>query len=69
MFTDCLTESRNLAGDELGIELLQKILAKAPEGTSAKQFLEYLIDIFEAFTEAVPLRDDLTVIVLKYLGE
>lgn len=69
MFTDCLTESRNLAGDELGIELLQKILARAPQGTSAKQLLEYLIDIFEAFTEAVPLRDDLTVIVLKYLGE
>jgi len=58
MFTDCLTESRNLAGDELGIELLQKILARAPQGTSAKQLLEYLIDIFEAFTEAVPLRDD-----------
>lgn len=38
-------------------------------GSSAKQLLEYLIDIFEAFTEAVPLRDDLTVIVLKYLGE
>lgn len=69
MFTDCLTESRNLAGDELGIELLQKILARAPQGTSAKQLLEYLIDIFEAFTEAVPLRDDLTVIVLKYPGE
>lgn len=43
--------------------------ARAPQGTSAKQLLEYLIDIFEAFTEAVPLRDDLTVIVLKYLGE
>lgn len=69
MFTDCLTESRNLAGDELGIELLQKILARSPEGTSAKQLLEYLIDVFEAFTEAVPLRDDLTVVVLKYLGE
>lgn len=69
MFTDCLTESRNLAGDELGTELLQKILARAPQGISAKQLLEYLIDVFEAFTEAVPLRDDLTVIVLKYTGE
>lgn len=38
-------------------------------GLKRKQLLEYLIDIFEAFTEAVPLRDDLTVIVLKYLGE
>ena len=65
LYTDCLTESRNLAGDELGTERLKEIFARTPQG-SAKEVLAYLLDIFEAFTEAVPLRDDLTVIVMKY---
>lgn len=64
LYTDCLTESRNLAGDELGPERLADILQNAP-GNSAKETLAYVLDIFAAFTEAVPLRDDLTVIVLR----
>ena len=67
LYTDCLTESRNLAGDELGVDRLKEIFARTPPG-SAKEVLAYLLDIFEAFTEAVPLRDDLTVIVMKYSG-
>jgi len=65
LYTDCLTESRNLAGDELGADRLRDIFARTPAG-NAKEVLAYLLDIFEAFTEAVPLRDDLTVIVMKY---
>jgi EAL domain-containing protein (putative c-di-GMP-specific phosphodiesterase class I)/serine phosphatase RsbU (regulator of sigma subunit)/CBS domain-containing protein len=65
LYTDCFTESRNLAGDELGTDRLKEIFARTPAG-SAKEVLAYLLDIFEAFTEAVPLRDDLTVIVMKY---
>ncbi|GEM_PF-403236 len=67
LYTDCLIESRNLAGDEMGVNLLKKIFSKAPADNS-KKILEYLIDVFDAYTEAVPLRDDLTVIVLKYVG-
>jgi EAL domain-containing protein (putative c-di-GMP-specific phosphodiesterase class I)/serine phosphatase RsbU (regulator of sigma subunit) len=65
LYTDCLTESRNLAGDELGAERLRKIFARASAG-SAQTVLTHIIETFEAFTEAVPLRDDLTVIVMKY---
>jgi EAL domain-containing protein (putative c-di-GMP-specific phosphodiesterase class I)/serine phosphatase RsbU (regulator of sigma subunit) len=67
LYTDCLTESRNLAGDELGGERLCDIFARAPHGP-AEKVLSYILDIFEAFTEAVPLRDDLTVIIMKYTG-
>lgn len=35
---------------------------------NSKKILDYIIDVFDAYTEAVPLRDDLTVIVLKYVG-
>lgn len=68
LYTDCLVESRNLAGDELGVERLQHIFGNAP-ASSSKKVLEYVLDIFGCFTEAVPLRDDLTVIVLKYKGK
>ena len=67
LFTDCLVESRNLAGDELGTERLMKIFSDAPD-KNPKELLAYVLDIFEAYTEAVPLRDDLTVIVLQYTG-
>ena len=64
LFTDCLTESRNLAGDELGGERLAEIFSRAPLA-AAEEALDFILDIFGAFTEAVPLRDDLTVIVLR----
>lgn len=67
LYSDCLTESRNLAGDELGTERLKEIFSRSPDG-SAQDTLAFLKDIFDAYTEAVPLRDDLTVIVLKYTG-
>lgn len=67
LYTDCLVESRNLAGDELGEERLKEIFGKIRDG-SAGEMLYELTDIFEAYTEAVPLRDDLTVIILKYKG-
>ena len=67
LFTDCLLESRNLAGDEMGLKRLREIISKAPDGTP-EEILSYILDIFNAFTEAVPVRDDLTVIVLKYYG-
>lgn len=74
LYTDCLTESRNLAGDELGSDRLRSIIkqyliekSKADKSLSAKNLLAYILDVFDAFTEAVPLRDDLTVIIMKYL--
>jgi len=67
LYTDCLIESRNLAGDELGVDLLKKVFSKIKE-CEAKETLRSLIDSFDAFTEAVPVRDDLTVVVLKYKG-
>lgn len=67
LYTDCLIESRNLAGDEMGEDRLKDIFGKISDG-SAGEMLDELDGIFEAFTEAVPLRDDLTILVLKYKG-
>lgn len=75
LYTDCLTESRNLMGFELEQPILKKLFEKAcnPEKLensevfpTAKQVLNSILEAFELFTEGVPLKDDLTVIVLKY---
>jgi len=67
IYSDCLTESRNLAGDEMGINLLKKVFDSSKSG-SAKEVLKDILESFDAFTEAVPIKDDLTVMVLKYKG-
>ena len=51
----------------MGLKRLREIISKAPDGTP-EEILSYILDVFDAFTEAVPVRDDLTVIVLKYYG-
>lgn len=72
LYTDCLGESRNLMGFELEQSTLMKIFDKACSSVSpgnAKKpetVLNSIIESFELFTEGIPLKDDLTVIVLHY---
>lgn len=72
LYTDCLVESRNLMGFELEQTTLMKIFDKACSSVSpgnAKKpetVLNSIIESFELFTEGIPLKDDLTVIVLHY---
>lgn len=74
LYTDCLVESRNLMGFEMDGRILGKVFDRAcqkngnSEGKTAKKVLEDLMDAFESFTEGVPWKDDLTVIVLRYKG-
>lgn len=67
LYTDCLVESRNSSGEELGQERLFKILEECPSKTS-KETLSFIVGKFKNFTKGVPLRDDLTIIVLQYTG-
>lgn len=67
LYTDCLVESRNSSGEELGQERLFKILEESPAKNS-KETLAFIVEKFKNFTKGVPLRDDLTIIVLQYTG-
>lgn len=72
LYTDCLVESRNLMGFELEQNSLMKIFDRACSSVSpdtakkTESVLNSIISSFESFTEGVPLKDDLTVIVLHY---
>ena len=67
LYTDCLVESRNSCGEEFGLERLQKILEEA-QSKNPKETLSYIAEKFKTYTKGVPLRDDLTIIVLQYTG-
>nr|MCR5698516.1 serine/threonine-protein phosphatase [Treponemataceae bacterium] len=66
IYTDCLYESRNEAGDEFGAERVAEIFSHVGNG-SAQDQLSKLIRQFRDFTGNVPLNDDLTIIILKKL--
>lgn len=64
LYTDCLSESRNAEGEEYGQQAISDVFAKSGSG-NAQSKLDYVLSAFEKFTEGVPLKDDLTVIVLQ----
>lgn len=72
LYTDCFVESRNLMGFELEQNSLRKLFDKACDKKNQKRqksssdVLKSVLESFECFTEGVPLKDDLTLIVLHY---
>lgn len=64
LFTDALYSSRNTAGAEFGCERISKAFAASGAGT-AQDKLNSILSIFNFYTKDVPLKDDLTVIVLQ----
>ena len=63
LYTDCLIEAKNEAGERYGSERLTESLTRAP-ASSAKAILEAVQADLEAFTGAGKLDDDLTILVL-----
>jgi len=64
MYTDCLSESRNKNGEEYTQDSICKSFAKSGDG-DAKSKLDNVLNDFYDFTKDVPLKDDLTVIVMQ----
>ena len=65
LYTDCLNESKNLAGEEFGENRIAEAFADSGIGT-AKNKMDYVLERFNKFTEGAEVKDDLTVIVLQY---
>lgn len=63
LYTDCLIEAKNEAGERYGSERLIASLTRAP-GAQAKGILEAIQADLETFTGACNLDDDLTILVL-----
>lgn len=63
IFTDCLQESRNLKGEEYTASRIMESFSNA-RSPNAQQKLKAILNDFDDFTKDVPLKDDLTVIMI-----
>jgi sigma-B regulation protein RsbU (phosphoserine phosphatase) len=65
LYTDCLVESANNAGDQYGTDRLIRIFGGAGPDKSAAELANIITGDLRRHTGSQSLRDDLTVIVLK----
>ena len=63
-YTDCLSEARNVTGEEYGYQNISSSFARATL-PSAKEKLDAVLADFRDYTKNTELKDDLTLIVLQ----
>jgi sigma-B regulation protein RsbU (phosphoserine phosphatase) len=69
VLTDCIPEAQNMGGETYGFERLRESLIRV--GKTAKtpsEVIAKLVDDFENFRAGRILKDDVTLIVLRYQG-
>ena len=64
MYTDCLSESLNKEGEQYSQNKIARFFENSGNG-NADSKLKKVLDDFYDYTDNVPLKDDLTVIVLQ----
>ena len=67
LYSDGVTEAHNVAGEEFGEERLVSVL-QAHYGSSASDILTRIIDAVQAFAHGAEQYDDVTALVVRYLG-
>jgi serine phosphatase RsbU (regulator of sigma subunit) len=67
-YTDGVTESRSSSGEEFGYERLLDVVASNTH-RSADEIKEAVIQTVWQYTDAQGYHDDLTIFVVKWLGE
>jgi sigma-B regulation protein RsbU (phosphoserine phosphatase) len=65
LYTDGLTEAMNPSGEEFGEERLEKFIYKNG-GLDPDDFHRKFLKKINTFSKDVPLRDDLTLLSLKF---
>lgn len=68
MFTDGVTEARDLSGEAFGMERLAAALSSTQPESSSADMLRGILDAFDTFRGERLIRDDVTVILLKRVG-
>jgi sigma-B regulation protein RsbU (phosphoserine phosphatase) len=67
-YTDGLTDAENQSGENFGEARLTRLIAHCGD-QSAAQVADSLVNEVERFCEGVPAFDDLTLCVVRYVGE
>jgi serine phosphatase RsbU (regulator of sigma subunit) len=67
MFSDGVSEALNAAGEEFGDNRLEEVTA-AVKDSSSSEIVERIVSAVRLFTKGAPQSDDITVMVIRYLG-
>jgi phosphoserine phosphatase RsbU/P len=67
IYSDCLIEAHNLAGEAYGMDRLMEFISNLKSGLTASAILSSVMEDFNSFTGKKQLNDDLSIIVLKRL--
>ncbi len=67
-YTDGLTDAENASGECYGAERMAQIVYET-RGQSAEAVLSRLVDSVDLFCGSAPVFDDLTLVVIRYMGE
>jgi serine phosphatase RsbU (regulator of sigma subunit) len=68
IFSDGVSEAMNAAGDDFGDERLERVAGEAGDGPPPV-IVEHIIAAVREFTKGAPQSDDITVMVVRYLGD
>jgi len=64
LFTDGVSDARNRAGERLGEDRVLDTIRRH-RGRPPSEILDEVFAVLNAHTGAVPLRDDLTIVILR----
>ncbi len=67
LFSDGVSEALNAAGEEFGDERLEQV-ASAVKTSSSADIVDRIVASVREFTKGAPQSDDITVMVIRYLG-
>ena len=65
LYTDGLSEARSAAGDELGVEPIERLLVGLPLRLPARDVVAAVEQALARFLDGAPRHDDLTVLALR----
>lgn len=68
IYTDGVTEAMNPAHELFGAERIHENLALTPPGASAQTMTEDLLVAVKAFVNGAPQSDDITVVMIRWVG-
>jgi sigma-B regulation protein RsbU (phosphoserine phosphatase) len=69
LYTDGLVETRNAAGEEYGVERLERSLSSVDPSAGAREITGRLTADFQAFIDPRNLKDDLTLVAVRRSGD
>lgn len=68
LYSDGVTDAESPSGEQFGEERLSSILADGGAGRTPEEILERVLHATRAFAAGHPPADDITVLVVRYLG-